>query len=111
MPSLSQNKEHVDKYCKLDITRATQDIAMYLGGYQWAVAALQPVMMQLRCVQQTSAVDIRPPLQIVTIPDGCEGYSVSFWIPAKMILPVQYISREGYIFLKFNYAFSHLMNC
>ena len=101
-----QNKEHVDKYCKLDITRATQDTAVYLGGYQWAIAALQPVMMQLRCVQQTSAVDIRPPLQIVTVPDGCEGYSVSFWIPAKNdISSTVHLPGRDVYFLKFNYAF------
>ena len=101
-----QNREHVDRYCKLDISRATQDTAMYLGGYQWAVAALQPVMMQLRCVQQTSAVDICLPLQIITVPDGCEGYSVSFWIPAKNdIASTVHLPGRDVYFLKFNYAF------
>ena len=51
-------------------------------------------------------IQIRPPLQVVYVGNGCEGYSPSMYIPAKSELSgtEEIESRKEY-FLKFNYVY------
>ena len=39
--------------------------------------------MRIRCLEDSHLEDIKPPLTIVYIEDGCEGYSSNLFIPAK----------------------------
>ena len=39
--------------------------------------------MRIRCLKDSHLEDIKPPLTIVYIGDGCEGYSSNLFIPAK----------------------------
>ena len=39
--------------------------------------------MQVRCLLDTHIVDIKPPLTIIYVGDGCEAYSNNLYIPAK----------------------------
>ena len=52
-------------------------------------------------------VEIRPPLQIIYLGNGCEGYSPSMFLPAKneMTTHAQIESRREY-FLQFNYVYT-----
>ena len=52
-------------------------------------------------------VEIQPPLQIVYLGNGCEGYSPSMFLPAKneMTTHAQIESRREY-FLQFNYVYT-----
>ena len=52
-------------------------------------------------------IEIQPPLQIVYLGNGCEGYSPSMFLPAKneMTTHAQIESRREY-FLQFNYIYT-----
>ena len=52
-------------------------------------------------------IEIRPPLQIIYLGNGCEGYSPSRFLPAKneMTTHAQTESRREY-FLQFNYVYT-----
>ena len=52
-------------------------------------------------------IEIQPPLQIVYLGNGCEGYSPSMFLPAKneMTTHAQIESRREY-FLQFNYVYT-----
>ena len=39
--------------------------------------------MQIRCLTDTHVIDIRPPLTIIYVGNGCEAYSNNLFIPAK----------------------------
>ena len=39
--------------------------------------------MQIRCLTDTHVIDIKPPLTIIYVGDGCETYSNNLFIPAK----------------------------
>ena len=39
--------------------------------------------MRIRCLEDSHLEDIKPPLMIVHIGSGCEGYSSNLFIPAK----------------------------
>ena len=54
-----------------------------LDGYLWAVSSLKKEKMRIRCLEDSHLEDIKPPLMIVYIGDGCEGYSSNLFIPAK----------------------------
>ena len=42
--------------------------------------------VQIRCVMETYVITIYPPLQSIDIGNGCEAYSTSIYIPAKLEL-------------------------
>ena len=58
-------------------------------------------------MEETHVIEIEPPLQIVYIGNGCEGYSPSMFLPAKneMAIHAQVESRKEY-FLQFNYVYT-----
>ena len=77
------------------------------GGYLCLMnQALYPVekgKMQIRCLTDTHVIDIKPPLTIIYMGDGCEAYSNNLFIPAKSELTSTDSSlvRHNY-FQKFN---------
>ena len=64
----------------------TTNLAYSLDGYLWAISALATEKLQVRCVMETHVITIKPPLQIVGIGIGCEAYSASIYILAKLEL-------------------------
>ena len=79
--------------------------AISLGEYLWAVRSIKQEQLQVRCLEETHMIEIEPPLQIVYLGNGCEGYSPSMFLPAKneMTTHAQIESRREY-FLQFNYV-------
>ena len=77
--------------------------AQSLEGYLWAGTAFEKGKMQIRCLTDTHVIDIKPPLTIIYVGDGCEPYSNNFFIPAKSELTSTDSSlvRHNY-FQKFN---------
>ena len=67
--------------------------------------------LQIRCVMETNVITIKPPLQIVDIGNGCEAYSASIYIPAKLELTttLQSITRSQF-FLDYNYIYTNVSN-
>ena len=65
------------------------NVAQSMGGYLWAVSSLVGEKMQVRCLTETHVEVIKPPLQVIHIGNGCEGYSPSIKIPAKSELTSQ----------------------
>ena len=54
-----------------------------LEGYLWAVTTLKKEKMQIRCLTDTHVIDVRPPLTIIHVGNGCEACSSNLFIPAK----------------------------
>ena len=72
----------------------------------WAISSIEQEQLQIRCLKETQVIQIRLPLQVVYIGNGCEGYSPNMYIPAKSELSGtgEIESRKEY-FLKFNYVY------
>ena len=58
--------------------------AQSLGGYMWAISSIEQEQLQIRCLEETHVIQIRPPLQVVYVGNGCEGYSPSMYIPGQI---------------------------
>ena len=54
--------------------------------------------LQIRCLKETHIVEIRPPLQIVNVGDGYEGYSPSLATTARMVVTTirDFIEHPGF---------------
>ena len=98
-----QNKDKINKYCEMDFKNRKTSLAQSLGGYMWAVSSLAGEKIQIRCLTETHVQEIKPPLQIIYVGNGCEGYSPSIMIPARSELTSRYqiMERKTY-FLEFN---------
>ena len=102
-----QDQERIKKDCTMSFKPREGNLAQSLGGYLWAVSSLVGEKMQIRCLQETHIEQIRPPLQVIHVGNGCEGYSPSIKIPAKSELTSQndIIERTNY-FLEFNMQYT-----
>ena len=79
-----QDEERVKECCKYTISKVEQNSALSLGGYLWAISAVATETLQIRCLLETHVETIHPPLQIIYVGNGCEGFSSSVFIPAKL---------------------------
>ena len=78
-----KDTERIGTYCTIVTTYRHANMAQSLDGYLWAVSTLKKEKMRIRCLEDSHMEDIKPPLTIVYIGDGCEGYSSNLFIPAK----------------------------
>ena len=101
------DEECIKRDCKYTVTKVSENRAISLGGYLWAVSSIKQEQLQVRCLDETHVIEIEPPLQIVYLGNGCEGYSPSMFLPAKneMTTHAQIESRKEY-FLQFNYVYT-----
>ena len=101
-----EDEARVQRDCKYEVKPFLDNRAQSLGGYMWAISSIQQEQLQIRCLKETQVIQIRPPLQVVYIGNGCEGYSPSMYIPAQSKLSgtEEIESRKEY-FLKFNYVY------
>ena len=104
---LVADEESIRRDCKYNLESVVSNRAISLGGYLWAVSSVTHEQIQVRCLEETHVIEIRPPLQIIYMGNGCEGYSPSMFIPAKTEISVQMEleNRKDY-FLKFNFVFT-----
>ena len=92
-----QDTERIGTYCTIITMFRHANMAQSLDGYLWAVSSLKE-KMRIRCLE-----DIKPPLTIVYIGDGCEGYSSNLFIPAKSELTSEDETLTRHVFfLDFN---------
>ena len=99
----TNSEEKKREYCSINTHKRDVNKAQSLEGYLWAVTAFEPGKMQIRCLTDTHVIDIKPPLTIIYVGDGCEAYSNNLFIPAKSKLTSADSSlvRHNY-FQKFN---------
>ena len=73
----------IKRDCKYTVSKVSGNRAISLGGYLWAISSIEQEQLQVRCLEETHMIEIQPPLQIVYLGNGCEGYSPSMFLPAK----------------------------
>ena len=106
-----QDEERIKKHCIMDFRDRKANLAESLGGYMWAVSSLVGEKIQIRCLTETHVEEIKPPLQVIHIGNGCEGYSPSIMIPARSELTSQYqIAERTTYFLEFNEQYESIYN-
>ena len=98
-----QDEQRIKRDCSMNFKPRKANVAQSMGGYLWAVSSLVEEKMQVRCLTETHVEVIKPPLQVIHIGNGCEGYSPSIKIPAKSELTSQNdIAERTTYFLDFN---------
>ena len=99
--------ECIKRVCKYTVNKVSGNRAISSGGYLWAVSSIKQEQLQVSCLEETCVIEIQPPLQIVYLGNGCEGYSPNMFLPAKneMTAHTQIESHKEY-FLQFNYVYT-----
>ena len=104
-----QDTERIGTYCTIITTFRHANMAQSLDGYLWAVSSLKDEKMRIRCLEDSHLEDIKPPLTIVYIGNGCEGYSSNLFIPAKSELTSEDETLTRHVFfLDFNDEYQDL---
>ena len=97
------DEQHMKRDCKYTVSKVLGNKAISLGGYLWVVSSITQEQLQVRCLQETHMIEIQPPLQIVYLGNGCEGYSPSMFLPAKNEMTTH---AQIEYFLQFNYVYT-----
>ena len=79
----TQNEDKKRAHCTINTQKRDANKAQSLEGYLWAVTTLKKEKMQIRCLTDTHVIDVKPPLTIIYVWNGCEAYSSNLFIPAK----------------------------
>ena len=97
------------EYCSINTHKRDANKAQSLEGYLWPITAFELGKMQIRCLTDTHVIDIKPPLTIIYVGNGCEAYSNNLFIPAKSELTSTDSSlvRHNY-FQQFNEQYQNL---
>ena len=104
-----QDTERIGTYCTIITTFRQANMAQSLDGYLWAVSSLKEEKMRIRCLEDSHLEDIKPPLTIVHIGNGCEGYSSNLFIPAKSEITSEDETLMRHVFfLEFNDEYQDL---
>ena len=78
-----QNEEKKGAHCTINTQKRNANRAQSLEGYLWAVTTLKKEKMQIRSLTDTHVIDVKLPLIIIYVGNGCEAYSSNLFIPAK----------------------------
>ena len=89
------DEPHIKRDCKYTVSKVSSNKAISLGGYLWAISSIKQEQLQVRCLEETHMIEIQPPLQIVYLGNGCEGYSPSMFLPAKNEMTTQCTDRKS----------------
>ena len=102
-----EDESRINRDCSYSVQKVDGNRAISLGGFLWALSSTTPEQLQVCCLEETHVVEVQPPLQIVYLGSGCEGYSPSMYLPAKteMTGQIQLEARKDY-FLQFNFVFT-----
>ena len=79
----TQNEDKKRVHCTINAKKRDANKAQSLEGYLWAVTTLKKEKMQIRCLTDTHVIDVKPPLTIIHVGNGCEAYSSNLFIPGK----------------------------
>ena len=103
------DEKRIGKNCILKAINCTTNLAYSLDRYLWAISTLATERLQLRCVMETCIITISPLLQIIDVGNGCEAYSASIYIPAKLELTttIQSITHSQF-FLNYNFNYTNV---
>ena len=105
----TDDKEKKREYCSINTHKRDANKAQSLEGYLWAITAFKQEKMQIRCLTNTHVINIKPPLTIIYVGNGCEAYSNNLFIPAKSELTStdSSIVRHNY-FQQFNEQYQNI---
>ena len=79
----TQNEDKKRAHCTINTQKRDANKAQSLEGYLWAVTTLKKEKMQIRCLTDTHVIDVKPPLTILFVWNGCKAYSSDLFIPVK----------------------------
>ena len=78
-----KDPDRIATFCLVETKVRHANLAVSLEGYMWAISSMATTKLQIRCLTDTYLEEITPPLKIIYIGNGCEGYSNTITIPAK----------------------------
>ena len=104
-----QDTDRIGTYCTVVTSYCHANMAQSLDGYLWLVSTLKEEKMRIRCLEDSHLEDILPPLTIIQVGNGCEGYSSNLFIPAKSELTSKDETLTQHVFfLHFNEEYQDL---
>ena len=78
-----KDPDKIATFCLVETKVRHANLAVSLEGYMWAISSMATTKLQIRCLTDAYLEEITPPLKIIYIGNGCEGYSNTITIPAK----------------------------
>ena len=105
----TDNKTAIEQYCPVKIKPRYHAEAINIDGYWWAISAFHQDVLHIRCLDGNDVIHIEPPLQLIEMANGCEGYSPTIFIPPRNDITMD-ASHLNYTFgiLQYNVQYQNI---
>ena len=104
-----KDEHKIAQYCMVETKIRYANLAVSLEGYMWAISSMATAKLHIRCLTDSYLEERTPPLKIIYIGNGCEGYSNTITNPAKSELTsTMDIPERTNFFLKFNDKYQNI---
>ena len=67
------NTEAIQNNCKLEVQEQKVNLAYNVKDTMWAISSVEQERMRVVCLDRTHTVTIKPPFQLLTLGQGCQG--------------------------------------
>ena len=91
---LQNNLEKIEQYCSFLVLNQTTDQAISLNYYYWAITTMLPTKLQVICLTSSYYIKLKCPVNIIFLPNACEAYTNTFYIPTRNGLSKEVDSRK-----------------
>ena len=73
--------EQVIQTCRVKTSPLIGDLALSLEPNYWVVISRKPIILHINCLQTATYLQVKYPINIVHLQDGCEAASVTLVLP------------------------------
>ncbi len=79
-----QNKEHIEKYCKIEVRETNSMGFHYISNGRWMITTNEPLVIKKSCndAKRVTNVKIEPPMSLITLENGCNAFTGSVLLPS-----------------------------
>ena len=71
------------------------DQAVSLDYYYWVITTMKPSKLQVVCLTSSYCIKLKFPIDIIHIPNTCEAYTNTFFLPSRNSLSKEIGSRKS----------------
>ena len=91
---LQNNLNKIEQYCLFSVINQTTDQAISLNYYYWAIMTVVLTKLQVICLMSSYYIKLKCPVNIIFLPNASEGYTNTFYLPARNSLSKEVDSRK-----------------
>ena len=101
-----QNHQQIHTCCNVKTTPFKNDYAVSLEPNYWLIASKKQIVLHINCLRDTTYLEIKSPIDVIHLEDGCEATSASLVLPghSHLVKEDNYLTKTHTVAFKLKYT-------